>query len=569
MTATPVMAAVRVPPAGIGEEHVILLGPDGRAIGSAPKHSVHHGSTPLHLGFSCYVVNGAGQVLVTRRAAGKPTWPSVWTNGCCGHPAPGETLRDAVARRLGHELGLVPVAVTPLIGDFAYRAVMSNGVVEHEVCPVVGALVDTEPRANPSEVDGVAWLAWDELVERARREPGTLSPWSVDQIGRLARSTSSPLRWFDDDPGHAAGAIDLDASLGAVSPADPLAPVLGPVDDLLEEFLTACADEAAGLEPLVAGVTREIRNLVIAGGKRLRPAFVYWGHRATGATHDERVLTAAAAVELLHTFALIHDDVMDRSETRRGRPAVHRSLAGQHRADRLLGDSDWFGISAAILAGDLTLVWADRLFESSPLPGAALARARVVFDQLRVEVMVGQYLDVRLAGTPLAAQESAYRVALLKSGRYTVTRPLQLGAALAGAPTGLVDVLRRYGDAVGVAFQLRDDLLGVFGDPAQTGKSAVDDLREGKRTLLVVKALQLAEGPARRRLESALGDRDLDDEAAAQCREIIEQCRARRAVELLVERHHAEAVHAVADVPDGAAREALEQLASSACRRRC
>ena len=130
-----------------------------------------------------------------------------------------------------------------------------------------------------------------------------------------------------------------------------------------------------------------------------------------------------ASLELLHTFALIHDDVMDRSAERRGHPTVHRALAEQHARDGLAGDHDWFGMSSAILAGDLVAVWADRLFDSTPLPADAVARARAVYTQLRVEVMVGQFLDLRLAGSPADDTASAHRVALLKSGRYTVTRP--------------------------------------------------------------------------------------------------------------------------------------------------
>ena len=134
----------------------------------------------------------------------------------------------------------------------------------------------------------------------------------------------------------------------------------------------------------------------------LRPAFVYWGHRVAGADHDDGVLTAAAALELLHTFALIHDDVMDRSVQRRGRPSIHSDLAAQHATDGLCGDHDWFGMSSAILAGDLVAVWADRLFDSTPLPADAVARARTVYTQLRIEVMVGQFLDLRLADSPSA-----------------------------------------------------------------------------------------------------------------------------------------------------------------------
>ena len=149
----------------------MLVDAHGEITGTAPKQSVHHRDTPRHLGFSCYVVNAAGQVLLTQRAATKSTWPSVWTNSCCGHPAPGETLRQAVTRRLAHELGMTPRTMTMLLEDFSYRAVMDNGVVEHELCPVVAAMVDGEPAPNPAEVDDFRWVSWEQLQCRAGERP--------------------------------------------------------------------------------------------------------------------------------------------------------------------------------------------------------------------------------------------------------------------------------------------------------------------------------------------------------------------------------------------------------------
>ena len=556
------------------EERVVLVNARGEMTGSAPKSSIHNGETPRHLGFSCYVVNDAGQVLLTRRAAEKLTWPSVWTNSCCGHPAVDETLRQAVARRLDHELALTPSRLSMMLADFSYRAVMDNGVTENELCPVMAVMVDSDPTPNPAEVDDYRWISWEHLRLRAAERPETLSPWAVAQIGQLA-GHGSPLTWFGGTgpTGHRRSAIGLDVPIRATSIAlpwktpEPLDPVRAPVDRLLAEHLAACEVEVADLEPVATQVTHRIRELVLTGGKRLRPAFVYWGHRAAGADHDDGVLTAAAALELLHTFALIHDDVMDRSDRRRGHPSIHRALARQHADDGLDGDHDWFGLSAAVLAGDLAAVWADRLFESTPMAPDAVARARAVYAQLRIEVMVGQFMDLRLAGSPAGDEASAHRVALLKSGRYTVTRPLQLGAQLAGAPNHVINLLGRFGDEIGVAFQLCDDILGVFGSPFETGKSTVDDLREGKRTVLVIKALESATGPSRRFLQTCLGAPDLSERDASRCRDIIEESGARRAVARMIDRHHAEALHALASLDAGPARCALEDLAVSACER--
>lgn len=336
-----------------------------------------------------------------------------------------------------------------------------------------------------------------------------------------------------------------------------------PVTALLESFLAGRVADLVKLDPKLEAIGAEVAEFVQASGKRLRPAFVYWGHRATGAPHSEAVYWAAAAVELLHTFALIHDDVMDRSAVRRGRPAVHESLAQVHRDEGLVGHPAWFGVGGAILAGDLAFVWADQLLDDANLDAAALHRARRLFTTLRVEVMAGQYLDLRLAGLESALEQDALRVALLKSGRYTVTRPLQLGAAVGGGDELLDAHLRAFGDALGLAFQLRDDVLGLFGDPETTGKGALSDLREGKRTVLVLRALQLANPAERAVLSRVLGDRELGEADANRAREIIVDCGALGVVEELVASQHQLACQALAAIP-APARQALTDLADLA-----
>jgi len=583
------------------DEPVVLLDAAGRPRGTQPKRTVHHADTPFHLAFSCHVVDAAGRVLISQRSAAKATWPGAWTNACCGHPLPGETLRAAVTRRLRDELGLAPRRMAVALPDFAYRAVMGDGVVEHELCPVVVAEVDEAPDPDPAEVGDVAWVGWDELVERARRSPHTLSPWSVEQIDHLAARARSPHAWLVEslalDTG-AGGESGLDRPPGVTPtppssiPAtptglptgDPIAAVRGGVDAVLAAFLAEREHDLTELGPAVTDLGAEVQRLVGAGGKRLRPAFVYWGHRAAGGPHDDGVLVAASAVELLHTFALIHDDVMDRSAQRRGHPTAQRSLADQHRRLGMAGDAEWYGVSGALLAGDLAFVWADQLLESTPLPPWALTAARRVFTELRTEVVGGQHLDVRLAHRPLAEaaaspagaaalEREALRVALLKSARYTVTRPLELGLALAGAGPDLERLgpsLRAYGDAVGVAFQMRDDVLGLFGDNEATGKSCLDDLREGKRTLLVLRALRLSDDAGRRLLTGALGDPDLDEATAHRCRRLVLASGALASVEALIEAEHERALRALRSAgspADPAAVAALEELAAVATRR--
>ena len=563
-------------------EHVVLLDERGYATRTTAKAGAHTTTTSLHLAVSCHLVDAAGRVLLSRRALTKRTWPGAWTNGCCGHPQVGETLRSAATRRVAEELGLEVTRVVLALPDFAYRAVMPDGTVEHELCPVLVAEVEGEPRPDRAEVDDLAWVTWDELCARGAADPGSLSPWSVEQVRQLTARGGSPAAWLSEGgPGRAAALLDVPVTLDSTprgridvesTPTrrdSALTAVQEPLRVLLDAFLADKAAEMEAIDLRLGELVGEVRALVDAGGKRLRPAFVWWGHQAADAPADDLVLGPAAAVELLHTFALLHDDVMDRSATRRGRPSAYAALAAHHLAEDRLGDPDWFGCSAAILAGDLTYVWADELFDRTALDSAAMARARAVFTTLRAEVIAGQYLDLVLASDRLADEEGARQVAMLKSARYTVTRPLLLGAALAPAVQGtqVASALTTYGDSVGLAFQMRDDVLGLFGDPALTGKSALDDLREGKRTLLVLRALRLAHPTARARLAACLGDPDLGEADGDDARTIVAGSGALASVEALLRSEHATALEAIEAVPDPA-RRALEELADLAIERR-
>jgi geranylgeranyl diphosphate synthase type I len=251
----------------------------------------------------------------------------------------------------------------------------------------------------------------------------------------------------------------------------------------LAEQVDALGPVAADLEPLTAELA-----LLVAGGKRLRPAFCYWAYVGLGGPDSDAIVRAAASLELLQACALVHDDLMDRSDTRRGRPSAHRAFAAQHAARGWRGDPSAFGAGSAMLLGDLALAWCDQMLSRCGLADPVLARARPAFDRMRSEVVAGQYLDQLEQARGDASVAGALRVITYKTVRYTVEGPLQLGAALAGSSAGAA--LSGYGVPLGEAFQLRDDLLGVFGDPAVTGKPAGDDLREGKRSVLLALAAE-------------------------------------------------------------------------------
>jgi geranylgeranyl diphosphate synthase, type I len=313
----------------------------------------------------------------------------------------------------------------------------------------------------------------------------------------------------------------------------------GQVQQTLADYLEIRLAECKDLDPSIAEAAHELARFALGGGKRLRPTFAWWGWRAAGGPAEgpraTAMLRVASSLELLQACALVHDDLIDESDTRRGKPTLHRVFARMHRDAGWSGEPGQFGMAAAILLGDLALAWSDDMMHAAGLAPAELARALQAWQAMRTEVLSGQYLDVIGQVRGDSTPQAALRINELKSASYTVQRPLQLGAEIAGADEATLSALHRFGSDIGVAFQLRDDLLGVFGDPAVTGKPAGDDLREGKRTLLIAEALDHAreqgDHAAAELLHSVLGDPDLDAGRVEQAREILLRLGAVRAVE--------------------------------------
>jgi geranylgeranyl diphosphate synthase type I len=328
------------------------------------------------------------------------------------------------------------------------------------------------------------------------------------------------------------------------------------VDERLARMFDAEVTRWEAVDPAIAAPLRALRHLVDAGGKRLRPAFCYWAFVGAGGDPDDpRIIDAGAAFELLHAFALVHDDVMDGSDTRRGAPTTHVEFGRQHEAGGWRGEDRRYGEGVAILIGDLSHVYADMLL------GEVGADAVAVWNELRLELNVGQYLD--LLGTARGDVDlgAARRIARYKSGKYTIERPLHLGAAMAGRLGQLGPALSAYGDPLGEAFQLRDDLLGAFGDEALTGKPVGDDLREGKPTPLLALATAAADEHQRRVL-ATVGEPDLSPEAVAEVQQVLRLTGAVDAVEASITELAESALAALheLDVTD-AARDELDALA--------
>lgn len=340
------------------------------------------------------------------------------------------------------------------------------------------------------------------------------------------------------------------------------------VDTVLRDFLDRKEQEAPG--PEFAALINGLRRL-ISGGKRLRSHLCVTGWHAAGGHSDaSAVIRVAAALELFQTFALVHDDVMDASDIRRGQLSAHRALAAAYvTGGGQRGRAEAHGASAAVLLGDLALVWSDELLHTAGLEPEALARVLHVVDRMRGELVYGQYLDLLSTGRLVGDVTAALEVVRYKTAKYTVERPLHIGAAIVDATPDVVEACTAFAVPLGEAFQLRDDLLGVFGDAAETGKPVGDDLREGKATVLMALAVKRASGSDLRALHRLVGHPHLTEADLQRVRAVLEATGARSTVEEMIDIRREEALAALAQAPlPAAAARALGEIAQIATVRR-
>lgn len=312
----------------------------------------------------------------------------------------------------------------------------------------------------------------------------------------------------------------------------------------IEALLSEEIERWSHLDPELVEPLTLLKEMVLAGGKRLRPAFCFWAYVGAGGDPESiDVLNAGCALELLHSFAIIHDDIMDASLTRRGLVALHKRFQDKHEGTLWAGESRRFGEGVAILLGDMAFVYADKMLLGAPV------EAQEIFTELRLEVNIGQYLD--LIGTangtaqPRISRDQARRICLYKSGKYTVERPLHLGAALLGRLEKYQQSLSEFGVPLGEAFQLRDDLLGSFGDQTVTGKPVGEDLREGKPTVLAAIAIERVRGKDADFMRRRFGAENLSSDEVLRLQEILINTGARKEVEALADTLCGQAIAAI------------------------
>jgi geranylgeranyl diphosphate synthase, type I len=342
------------------------------------------------------------------------------------------------------------------------------------------------------------------------------------------------------------------------------------VDQRLHNFLESRSSELEAISPDLGHIL-DYSNGLLATGKRFRARFCYWGWRAAGGSASDTdlaagvetlqdidsVLALAMSLEVFHAAALVHDDIMDNSDTRRGKPSAHKAFETLHRERSYFGGSEHFGNSTALLVGDLLLAWSDDLLNlalsQEKSPDIQLATRRE-FSRMRQEVTVGQYLDIHEEAAWLHSPESerlerALRVVTYKSAKYSMEAPLLIGASLAGAKAEALEGLRAFGLPLGIAFQLRDDVLGVFGDSEVTGKPSGDDLREGKRTVLIALAEAAMPTGAKTIFNEMLGDRSLTGEQIEVMQETLQDTGALEKMEQMISGYVDQAMDALDAAP--------------------
>lgn len=339
------------------------------------------------------------------------------------------------------------------------------------------------------------------------------------------------------------------------------------INSALSDFTSKQGKALEDIGPELSPVASALGEFINDGGKRFRPLFAYLGYLAGGNGARHEILRACTALELVHVCALIHDDVMDGSDTRRNKPAIHRNFESMHKKQKLRGDAEKFGHAAAILLGDLALVWADRMLHESGITDSEFILCQEIFCEMRDELMAGQYLDVLEGALASTSVSRSMKVARFKSGKYSIERPLHFGAALADR-SDLFSTFSNYGLPLGEAFQLRDDLLGVFGDPSITGKPSGDDLREGKRTVLVALTMEKLNAVQREKLDQALGNQSLSSHEISELQSMIIESGAKDQVENLITELTQKAISALQDPKlDTKIAGALEQMAIIATQR--
>lgn len=491
-------------------EAVIEVDREDHILGPLSKVEAHRGSGRLHRAFSLLMFDSKGRLLLQQRASDKITFPGVWANTCCSHPLhvaaemdPENGAKHAAIRKMEQELGVAPQAFEDItlhqITKMTYRARMDEHWVEEELDHLIIGVGDLEVDPNPNEVQSTRWVTEDDLNQmlEADSEDAVIAPWfrliATEFLPRwwpTIRSGGDPATLADEMIHHLGDATHLLPAWAGPSLHEAMHEIRSSIEPRIERFLGASANDR---------LNGAMMHLIEGGGKRLRAVLPTLVARAIGSDADDGLLDLGAALETIHNFTLLHDDIMDDDEVRRGRPAVHVA----------------FDVPTAINAGDAMLAIAFEMIASSPHIDDGHMRDLVLrIGQMVREVAEGQQMDMEFEQKDLVSEDEYLTMIERKTG--TMFRAgAEMGALMSGASADLVEAMRRWGHALGICFQIMDDLIDLLSDSKSLGKPSGSDLKQGKRTLIALHALRQAPSEAKATFEIAFGNEASTDAMVA------------------------------------------------------
>ena len=551
-TADPVQAALMA-------EAVIAVTERDEVIGPMSKLEAHRGPGAFHRAFSLLLFNTKGEMLLQKRSADKVTFPGVWANACCSHPlhtpeeleeANASGVKQAAVRKLEQELGIDPSSISPdsmtFMTKMRYASRMNRTWIEREVDHILVLTADVELNPNPNEVADVAWVSHDELESMLLEERpahDAVAPWFRCIAARIMteewwqhHADPSALADLADDLIHDMG--DVSHMLPDAEGADLLTAIMEVkplIEQRIEHSLRASRHERLG---------NAMMHLIEGGGKRMRATLPWLIAKAVGEAHSG-LLDIGAAIETVHNFTLVHDDIMDDDGIRRGRNAVHVE----------------YGMPTAINAGDAMLAIAfERLVQAENLEPHDVAPLVNRIAWMVRRVSEGQQLDIEFEDR-LDVSEDDYLEMIEGKTAVMFMICAEIGARISGADEETVQLMADWGKAVGLCFQLMDDVIDVLSDSETLGKPAGSDIAQGKRTLMVIHALRQPDGPVKERLLAVLGKGDgvreesLNDGLAA-----LSELGSVDYAKSMAERYHAQAHACLNRIEDGPALVALREL---------
>ena len=472
-------------------QKLLLVDKNDNLVGFSDFESAHTGWGKRHRAFVTVLFDSKGQVLLQKRK--HKLFDGLWDLTAISHNlrigGRNESYQEASDRALKKEMGIQPVTVKK-IGGFNYFA-RDGQNCENEYCAVLVGKYDGKAKPNNMEVYGAKSVLFDDFIKDITQNPKAYTPWAKLAAKKIKKIQ---LLGFGDE---------LNKFLEEFNP-------------YFKKYFDKKIKSVLGDSPLITSFYKNLAGFSL-GGKNLRPFLVFLGYKIAGGRNVSKILPICAAVELIHSFLLIHDDIIDKSDSRRGKPTIHK------RYEKKYGEH--YGVSQAIILGDIANFEAMKLINDSDFEEDTKKKILAKMLDVLLETGYGEALDVEYSQRQ-ATLSKIIQMTALKTAKYSFAGPLSVGAMLGGFQKSKIDALAEFGIGVGTIFQIQDDILGVFGDEKKLGKSTLSDMREGKNTILIYKAIELADKKDREILNKLWGKKDARISDLKKVREIVKKCGA-------------------------------------------